>query len=83
MALERSPFACDQCDKTFQLRSSLLRHQSSDHERAKKGLRCALCDEVVTNIDIYTSHVEKSHQINIEREAKLFNTTEGEYDWSS
>jgi len=78
MDSERSAFVCDECEKTFQLRSSLLRHQNSDHKRVKRGLKCALCDEVITNIDFYYVHAERSHGINIDSETKIFNTLGGE-----
>jgi len=61
---------CEMCSKPFKVRKSLLRHQSEDHGREKRGQKCVMCDKVVTNIIAYCA--QKAHAIELQQCERTF-----------
>ncbi|XP_074596402.1 uncharacterized protein LOC141851559 [Brevipalpus obovatus] len=76
-------FECEECSKTFQVKKSLLRHLSEEHNRTKRGQKCAICDKIVTNILNYTVHAKEEHNIEIEQSERIFDTIEDFEKWKS
>jgi len=70
-------FRCEECAKEFSEKRNLRKHLILKHGAEKSGFSCALCDEKITNIDVYIHHLEKDHHRTIETEEINFKNMQG------
>ena len=57
-------YACEECEKKFSSKSSLLAHQKKDHE-ATKVHECEICQESFTSESYFKKHVEKHSNVDL------------------
>jgi len=78
-ANKASLFRCADCDKGFSERRNLRKHLILKHHQGKNGFSCVLCDEKITNIDVYIHHLNDTHGKVIEREELVFKDITGKF----
>lgn len=76
--------SCQDCDKTFTRKSSLMRHAREVHNKydasshARECGACPICKESLQNYSaVVIKHLKIVHSISVEVEEKLFPSLEG------
>ena len=77
--MDKPVFVCDLCNKSYEYRRSLLRHQTEEHNRESERQKCALCDNKISSIDFYCAHLMNAHQITVLIEDKIFDNIQGKH----
>jgi len=54
-------YKCDQCDGTFSIKHTLVRHVESKHQEKKRIFPCPQCEFVTTRMDYLRGHMENIH----------------------
>lgn len=75
------PIKCYVCFKSFRQKKNMYAHIRKIHSAQPKiegGILCPLCKMHALRQEHLRNHLEKLHDIQIEKEEKLFNTMDGE-----